>query len=285
MITFDSSRPDFAPYGFTCERWTPKLMPRPDRHNEIEVNLLTSGSLTYLFGGTKVTIKAGRMAVFWAGIPHQIVQTSSGADYFVATIPLVWFLQCQFPEHFVHAILHAHVVIDSGPSQARGDEEMFERWLQDFQVQCPLHQRLVLLEMEARLLRVALAVSRQKPLSRQNRSVLGTRSLSCVEQMAYFIARNYTEAITSEKISRSTGLHPNYAMSLFKNTFGMTLIDCVTQHRVSHARRLLATTDKKVVDVAINSGFNSLSRFNEAFKKSCGCSPRKYRINNRPSSF
>src|SRR4030067_927920 len=33
---FDNSRPEFKPYGFTVEMWTPKLMPRPDRHNEIE---------------------------------------------------------------------------------------------------------------------------------------------------------------------------------------------------------------------------------------------------------
>jgi AraC-like DNA-binding protein len=72
-------------------------------------------------------------------------------------------------------------------------------------------------------------------------------------------------------------------MSLFRKTFGMTLIDCVTQHRLSHAQRLLAVTDEKSVDVAIASGFNSLSRFNEAFKKSCGCSPRQYRDQHRPS--
>ena len=48
LKTFDSSRPEFKPYGFTVEKWMPKLMPRPDRHNEIEINLLTRGSITYL---------------------------------------------------------------------------------------------------------------------------------------------------------------------------------------------------------------------------------------------
>ena len=35
---FDSRRRDFAPYGFTCEIWEPRQMPRPDRHDEIEIN-------------------------------------------------------------------------------------------------------------------------------------------------------------------------------------------------------------------------------------------------------
>ena len=45
-------------------------MPRASRHNEIEVNLLISGSLTYLLGGRRVTIEAGRLAgprVYFAG--------------------------------------------------------------------------------------------------------------------------------------------------------------------------------------------------------------------------
>ena len=72
---FDQRRRDFTPYGFTCERWTPARMPRPDRHNEIEINLLTGGALTYLVGGRKVRVPAGRLAIFWAAIPHQIIET------------------------------------------------------------------------------------------------------------------------------------------------------------------------------------------------------------------
>ncbi len=73
MKRFDRTRPEFSPYGFTCEMWTPTRMPRPDKHNEIEFNLLKTGSLTYLLGGHRITIEAGRLAVFWAAIPHQIV--------------------------------------------------------------------------------------------------------------------------------------------------------------------------------------------------------------------
>src|SRR3954467_14852731 len=114
MATFDDSRRDFEPYGFTCQRWTPTRMRRPDRHNEIELNLLQSGSLTYLLGGRKAIVPAGRLAAFWAAIPHQIVEARGTADYFVATIPLARFLQCEFPEHFVQPVLHGQIVFDPG---------------------------------------------------------------------------------------------------------------------------------------------------------------------------
>ena len=51
MKQFDPRRPEFAPYGFTCERWEPALMPRPDKHTDVELNYLEQGRLTYLFWG------------------------------------------------------------------------------------------------------------------------------------------------------------------------------------------------------------------------------------------
>lgn len=255
-------------------------MQRADRHNEIELNLLRHGSLNYLLGGNTVTIPAGRLAVFWAGIPHQVIASKNNTEYYVATIPLAWFLQCRFPAHFVDAILHARVVLDPEPQISGGDMEMFERWVHDFDKPDPQRQRISFLEIEARLFRFALAVPPNMATSRCSKAVhpiIQVGGLNRAEQVALYIAQHYNEPLTAEQIGQSVGLHPNYAMSLFKKTMGITMVDCLTQHRVSHAQRLLATTDDKIIDVGLNSGFGSLSRFYDAFKRCCGCSPKEYR--------
>jgi len=284
MVSFDPSRPEFEPYGFTCELWTPEPMQRADRHNEIELNLLKRGSLTYLLGGNTVTIPAGRLAVFWAAIPHQIVSSTGKAEYYVATIPLAWFMQCQFPAHFIDAILHARVVLDPQPQPRDGDLEMFERWVHD--LENPSHQkrRVALLEIESRLLRFAETVPQdigEKGAQKSGQLIIETGGLKHVEQMALYIAQHYNEKLSAEQISKVAGLHPNYAMAVFKKALGITMLDCLTQHRVSHAQRLLATTNDKVIDVALNSGFTSLSRFHDAFRRWCGCSPKEYRKKHR----
>ncbi|MFO1488638.1 MAG: helix-turn-helix domain-containing protein [Verrucomicrobiota bacterium] len=284
MVSFDPSRPNFAPYGFTCELWTPVPMKRADRHNEIELNLLKHGSLTYLIGGNKVTIPAGRLAVFWAAIPHQIISSTDNTEYYVATIPLAWFIQCQFPAHFVDAILHARVVLDPEPFPRDSDLEMFERWVHDFHSPSSQKRRISFLEIESRLLRFAETVPPDPVAGHAHRAgklTIETGGLKHVEQMALFIAQHYTEKISAAQISKAAGLHPNYAMSVFKKALGITLVDCLTQHRVSHAQRLLATTNDKIIEVAFDSGFTSLSRFHEAFKRWCGCSPKEYRNKHR----
>lgn len=259
-------------------------MQRADRHNEIELNLLKHGSLTYLLGGNTVTIPAGRLAVFWAGIPHQIISSKSNTEYYVATIPLAWFLQCRFPAHFVDAILHARVVLDPEPHTRGGDLEMFERWVQDLEEPNPQRQRIAFLEIEARLYRFALAVPASIEKVRGSDAaqlMIQVGGLNRAEQIALYIAQHYTEPLTAQQISQAVGLHPNYAMALFKKTMGVTMVDCLTQHRVSHAQRLLATTDDKIIEVAYSAGFGSLSRFHDAFKRWCGCPPKQYRKQHR----
>jgi AraC-like DNA-binding protein len=280
MVSFDPTRPSFAPYGFTCVRWNPTPMRRPDRHNEVELNFLQSGWLTYLLGGRKVRIEANQLSAFWAALPHQIIEFGSETEYFVATIPLPWFLQCRLPDNLVQPLLQGQVVSDPTEGRAALDTELFTQWARDLEEANAERQRAVLLEMEARLLRFALAVpplpganeaARKRPVT------LTDGGLNKVEQMACLIAQHYTDRLTVQEIGRSVKLHPNYAMSLFQKTFGTTLIEYLTQHRVLHAQRLLATTPQKIIDVAFSSGFSSISRFNDAFRRACGCSPREFR--------
>jgi len=282
MPAFDPDRPDFAPYGFSCVRWRPSPMDRPDHHHEIEINYLYQGWITYLFGGRKVKVAGGRLIAFWAAIPHQILEYENTPDYFVATIPLAWFLQCKLPGWMLHRLLNGEVLAEPGEDSSDFDSQTFARWVEDLKDPSEGMEPVVMLEMQARLLRMALALQKKPEACLHIQPLrLGEGGLSLVEQMACFVAQHYQEKLKVEDIATCVGLHPNYAMTLFQKTFGTTLIDCLTQHRISHAQRLLATTDDKIVSVALESGFASLSRFNEVFQQRCGCTPREFRNLNR----
>lgn len=244
-------------------------MPRPDRHNEVEINLLRSGSLTYLLGGRRITIAARRLAVFWAAIPHQIVDFNGEEPYFVVTVPLSGFLAAGLDLSVVNRILKGELLVDS--TRDTCDELKFQQWERELREGDPRSERAARLEVQARLLRLARAVSnRRTPRYPEP-------ALSRADQLACYIARNYHEPLTSKHIAAANGLHANYAMNLFRRAFGTTMSTFITQHRISHAQRLLVTTDDPIVSIALGAGFQSLSRFNEAFKAACGCSPRQYR--------
>ena len=94
-----------------------------------------------------------------------------------------------------------------------------------------------------------------------------------------FIAQNYMKPIKVAEIGEAIGLHPEYANSIFKNAFGLTLWDYVIEERISHAQRKLLTTDLSITEIAFECGFNTISRFNAAFPKINRCTPIDFRKN------
>ena len=193
-VCFDESRPDFAPYGFTCELWSPRPMRRFDRHNEVEINLLHSGSLTYLLGGQRRELGAGHLTLFWGALPHQILQHEATQPYYVATLPLAWFLNCGFPDGFVGAILDGEIVAD--PQTNRHDEPSFRRWIADFQSGHRLRERVAQMEIQTRLLRLALTLSARRDEDQRLPFLPGAgTNLSRADRLACYIAQHYTEPI------------------------------------------------------------------------------------------
>jgi transcriptional regulator GlxA family with amidase domain len=67
-------------------------------------------------------------------------------------------------------------------------------------------------------------------------------------------------------------------MRLFRRLTGISVWEYVLRLRVAHAQRLLITTNKKIADLAMESGFVSIAPFYAAFKKwGGGGSPVDYR--------
>ncbi len=258
--------------GFASGYLQPRLMHKAHRHQEVEINFVPSGSLTYLASGGVVPIPARRLAVFWAAAPHQVIALERVERFYWFTIPFAWVVQWQLAERFMTTLLQGGIVVDGVGDSS--DEEVCARWYADLQTDDPQYHRAAQLEMEARLIRLV----RQMPATPKTGKVAASADVTdVVQKMAEFIARHYTQPLSVPQIAQCTGLHPNYAMTVFRSTCGMSILDYLVQHRLFHARRLLLTSDLKIIDVALESGFGSLSRFYEAFTRANGCSPQRFR--------
>jgi AraC family transcriptional regulator, melibiose operon regulatory protein len=280
---FEESRRDLEPYGFTCEVWEPQPMPRADRHNELEINFIDAGSLTYLLGGRRVSLRSRHLAAFWAATPHQILLSDDVTFYYVVTIPLAWVLGWGLPEPFVQRLLGGTVVEEPDDGVAEIDAARMAQWHADLSPGHDSGEEAVLLEVKARLLRLASSTRGAARGRRVQRTLAsaGESAPSNVDRMAGYIAQEYRDPITLDDVAEAVGLHPDYAASLFRKSFGVTPTRFILQHRIMHAQRELVTSDAKILKVALDAGFGSLSRFNAAFRSICGCSPREYRTMHR----
>jgi AraC-like DNA-binding protein len=98
-----------------------------------------------------------------------------------------------------------------------------------------------------------------------------------VEEMAQFIGEHALEDISADDVARAAGLHPNYAMSLYKRAVGLTIKQSITRQRLDMAQSMLIASDLPVATVAFDCGFGSLSSFYAAFEQRFHKSPAAFR--------
>ncbi|MBN2077988.1 MAG: helix-turn-helix transcriptional regulator [Spirochaetes bacterium] len=92
-----------------------------------------------------------------------------------------------------------------------------------------------------------------------------------------FIEENYTSDISREGLAAAVGMNPNYFSGQFKEYTGKKINDYINELRIREAVRRLGDTDEKIIDVALTTGFDSLSTFNRAFRSVMGSTPSEYR--------
>ena len=269
-----------ASYGLMCHEGAPPLMGNSHRHNDIEINFIISGGITYHFGSSTITLDQGCFCLFWAAMPHQLVDAKPDTRMYWITLPLAQFLKWTLPQSLAKPVLAGRPISTHDTAM---DELLLRRWDADIQIDDQETHRIMLMEVEARLRRLARELSLQAVGSGvQTGAIVAGRAPSSVgvdkaEHMSRYIAEHFAEPLRVEQVAKSVHIHPTYAMHLFRETFGVSIINYLTQHRIAHAQQLLATSDKSVMEIALESGFNSVSRFYTAFNSTCGKSPRAYR--------
>lgn len=255
-------------YGLHSWRWLPELMSLPHQHSDIEVNFLLEGGATYIHRDRIATLTAGSFAIFWGAVPHQLIDRTPDCDFCILTIPLDQFLSWKLPHPFTQALLLGELLVDPDPANSPIDRLLLPRWHEDL---ASTRSHVALKEIEARLWRVAGAA---QPHMSPTRAIATNAKAS---QMARFIVEQHAMPLTVAMVADAVGLHPGYAMTCFKKTYRMTILEYLLQYRVTQAERLLVTTDLSVLTIAMQTGFGSASSFYAAFKRFTGREPRSYR--------
>ncbi len=64
----------------------------------------------------------------------------------------------------------------------------------------------------------------------------------------------------------------------FKKIYNTTPLDFLIERRLEESRKLLATSDQSIVDIALGAGFKNMSHYSRKFKEKYGIPPSKYKL-------
>ncbi|MCR5688115.1 MAG: AraC family transcriptional regulator [Lachnospiraceae bacterium] len=99
-----------------------------------------------------------------------------------------------------------------------------------------------------------------------------------------YLTQHCTEDLTLEEVAKMAGFSKYHFSRLFKEFVGMPFYKYLNTRRIAYSEKLLLDPEINVTEVAIRSGFNSISAFMRMFKIVRNCTPTQFRnLNNEYS--
>lgn len=273
-----------APNRLQVSHEQPGVMGLPHWHAQLEINFVIRGAVDYQMHGYSVRLEPGSLALFWGGLPHQVVDTSSDPEYIAFHLPLVNFFRLRLPYAIQHRVIHGATLVSVAPDA--GDFYSFNRWSEYMRSDDEAKTSHAVDELLLRIERIPFEPYSLIDASGASSTMVDHADpapFGRVRHICDFIADNFRQDIDVSDIAVSADLHPKYAMSIFRRSTGMTLNEYVNLLRLSYAQAMLINDgEANVLRVAMESGFGSLSAFNKSFRKISGKSPSDFRRNYRP---
>lgn len=268
---------------FGMRIFEPQTMQTPHWHGHVEANFALHHAMDYDLDNQPVHVPAGRLAVFWAGIPHQLRSVTpvgtQPARLCNVYLPLDAFLMMNHIMPMQVALLGGGMLL---VPEALCNEAMVRRWYADYR--SGDFERTEILKMELNVLFRRAFIDRPEFLRVPRNDDAGDRSLSSVHirhviAMVRLVLENLETPLRNADITAVTGLHENYALGLFTRIMQVPLKQFVLRMRLMRARALLVESSLAITSVAEASGFTSISQFYHQFKVAYGTSPHAVRSN------
>lgn len=98
-----------------------------------------------------------------------------------------------------------------------------------------------------------------------------------ISEAMKYIDAHLNDTLSVQMIAEQFAFSPYYFHRLFTSIVGKSLMTYVRDRRIGYACKMLNETERKVLDIALDFGFDSAQSFSRTFKSITGMSPTKYR--------
>jgi AraC-like DNA-binding protein len=225
-------------------------------HSNFELIYVIDGSISLTVNGNTATASSGYYALI---LPNQIHSITPGerSKYWIAV----------FSEQYV-----PHFAAQLNGKQGSGS--VFEC---DADTDAFIKSKLIYSEGSAVMIKKACFYAACDCFLRQISLVeRAARRSELICDILDYVASHYTEKLTLSDVSTHFGYEPHYLSRLLNSNYQISFSGLVNEHRISHALRLLESTDLTMAEIAMQSGFSSIRNFNYAFKQVTGTPPSQY---------
>ena len=252
----------------------------PHRHSALEIIVPEENGYTVICNKNTYEVQPAQILFIPPGVTHEIIAPPNGMRY-IYLMNVSYFTSLRSFARIM-SILSQPLLITREDNEQAYDEiygiliQMNREYFTEKEYS----------DLSIPSLLLQLFISLGKNYEKQINSCTDTLPTKRKEYMDLFtntlkyIDEHFTERLSLEDMAAKTGFSKFHFSRLFKKYTNYNFSDYLCLRRVMEAETLLLRQDIPITDVAITSGFSSISTFNRIFKQQKGCSPSEYRNRN-----
>lgn len=251
-------------------------------HTAIEIIMPVHEGYNVIVGEKKYCLKEGDILILNSGTLHALEAPPKGERIIL-----------QFSDYLLYSLREMETLLNLlPPVMFFSEEEDFQRLysfikrqMDAIVVEYDQEKTFFCAAIYARLIEIFIYIGRnaiwgdrkRKNVIIDNNPSKKKEYMESVMSVCNYINQHYQEPLSLEEIADVSGFSRFHFTRIFKQCMNMTFYEYLNQKRISKAEELLSTTSQSVTEIAMNSGFSSISAFNRTFKSVKGCSPSVYR--------
>ena len=259
------------------------------RHEYMQINYVYQGKAEYLLNNKHFKIIKGDIFVIPSYMPHSIIETNDTcAEIFefefmpgfikqdIKNIKNTGiFMDFTYMEPFSFSENQVKPCLNLAGRKQVEVEDILNEALREYN----RRKSRYILMIRSLLLKLLVLIEREFTANQGDGKFypVYVRHQDSISNAMKYIDSHYTEDLSIEKVAREFALSQSYFSYLFKNITSRTFTEYLNNCRISKALELLKKTDKKVIDISLDVGFNNVYHFNRMFKQQMGISPLEYK--------
>ncbi len=249
-------------------------------HSEYEIIYFKEGTGTRFVGNSMEKFSAGDALLIGSNLPHYM---KSDEVYHTDDTLRVRGSIIQFEQNFMHhSISHyPHFVKIKNLLQESMQGVYFPAGcslrLRELLERIPTETGIDQITSFLQLLKEMTEVHPRQVISTSDIVTNTGYDASRIDKILSYLNKHYTRDIDLTEIASIAAMNATAFCRFFKNKTGKSFKNYVLDMRIAYACKLLVMDDINISQISAECGFETISHFNNSFKKHTGCSPSQYR--------
>jgi AraC family transcriptional activator of pobA len=265
------------------DRSHPRVAAGTHAHHDLEILYFQAGSGTHRMGQYDLEISPGALFLVPPKQIHDLARIGDAQGWSVefspsamATLPEV---AGSLPLWRANPLLSAFLASEQEPSMGRltvppQRQSVVEHLLTEMQYEVEVRDAGFRVASAAQVVLLLVHVARlAADVTAQYRMNHEPLLAKCFD----IIEKNFRGTLSTTDVAEAANVSSTHLASLVKQRTGKTVLDWITERRMSEARQLLLSTDLSIEAIGRRPGFHDPTYFSRRFRQLHGASPRAWR--------